>query len=135
MKMTRVLGLTLVILVGFTLSDAEASCSGSVVTWTCTVGTTPAQINTTIASGTDGMTLTFASGSYAWGGGTAINLIGTKGTTLICASAGACSVAFAGQTFELPNTSTTKLQRISGFTFTHGSGGSDLVTVCFSCSN
>lgn len=135
MKMTRVLGLTLVILVGLTLSDAEASCSGSGLTWTCTAGTTPAQINTTIASGTDGMTLTFASGSYTWGGGTAINLTGGKGVTLICQTAAACTVSFGGQTIELPNTSTTKLQRISGFTFTHGSGGSDLMTVCYSCSN
>jgi hypothetical protein len=128
MTMTRALALTLVILFGWTLSDAEASCSGSGTSWTCSAGTTPAEVNAAIGSATDGATLTFAAGSYTWGGGTVIAPPLNKSITMICASVGACNVAYSGQ---FPGTwrpgccaggSSDKLYRISGFNFTAAAG-------------
>ena len=109
---------------------AEAACSGSGVTWACTAGTTPAQVNRAISSGADGMTLTFQAGSYRWGGGTAIQPPLTKGVTLICESVGACDVFYSA---SFPGTwrpgccaggSSSRLYRVSGFDFIAPSGAS-----------
>jgi len=117
-------------LLWWTASGAEASCSGSGLSWSCTAGTTPTQINTALSSATDGATITFDAGSYTWGGGTAISPSLTKGVTLICVSVGACSVSYSG---GFPGVwrpgcctggSSTKLYRISGFNFIAPSGGS-----------
>ncbi|HET9385982.1 MAG TPA: hypothetical protein VFO67_12600 [Gemmatimonadales bacterium] len=124
----RVLGLTLVIVFGWTVSGAEASCSGSGQTWNCTAGTTPAQINAAIASASDGATFTFAAGSYTWGGGTVIAPPLDKGISLVCESQGACDVFYSG---GFPGVwrpgcctggSSSRFYRISGFHFTAGTG-------------
>jgi hypothetical protein len=130
MKMTRVLGLMTAALFWWTLSGAEAACTGSGQAWSCTAGTSPSQINSTLQSASDGATLTFDAGSYTWGGGTAIAFLPTKGVTLICASQGACSVSWAGDTFHLPTISSTRLYRISGFAFNHPSGGGQFIWSC-----
>jgi hypothetical protein len=92
MAMTRVFGLMVVILFGWTVSGAEAACSGSGQTWTCTAGTTPAQINTALSSASDGATLTFDAGTYSWGGGTIITPSISKGVTFACVNIGGCTV-------------------------------------------
>jgi len=104
-------------------SAAQAACSGSGTAWNCTAGTTPAQINSAISSASDGATLTFAAGSYTWGGGTIISPSASKAVTLICATALACDVTWSGIVLTLPSGGTTsKLYRISGFDFVSGSG-------------
>ena len=102
------------------VSAADASCSGSGVTWSCTAGTTAAQVSSTLGSASDGATLTFASGSYSWTSD--INFFMTKGATLLCASSGACTVTGSG-TLGMNGTcsgTSTKLYRISGFVFSGG---------------
>lgn len=102
---------------------SEAACSGSGTTWSCTAGTTVAQVNSALSSADDGATLTFATGTYSWSAG-GITLDNTKGVTLICASAGTCDVPFGGGTptlIELVFSGTnSKLYRISGFEFQDG---------------
>ena len=122
MKMPRVFGLMVVVLFGWTLTGAEAACSGSGQAWSCTAGTTPSQIISTLSSAADGATLTFDAGSYTWGGSTRIPLSLTKGVTLICQSAGACDVTWTGTVIETPVGTSGKLYRISGFDFIHPSG-------------
>jgi hypothetical protein len=128
MKMTRVLGLMMVILCWWMVSGAEAACSGSGQTWSCTAGTTPSQINSAISGASDGATFTFDAGSYTWGGGTVIQPPLNKGITLICASQGACNVSYSGGfpgTWRVGccagGTSTGALYRVSGFNFTAAS--------------
>jgi len=107
-----------------TAPNALAACSGSGVTWSCTAGTTVAQVNTALASAASGATLTFAAGSYTWGG--AIGFSNTKGVTLICESAGSCAVASSGMAMGLQGTlsgTNTNLYRISGFVFSGGETG------------
>ena len=116
--MTRVLGVMIVVVFWWTVSGAEAACSGSGQNWNCTAGTTPSQINSTLSSAADGATLTFDAGSYSWGGGTVINPSLSKGVTFICASAGACNVTYGNRVWELPAGSSSKLYRFSGFNFT-----------------
>jgi hypothetical protein len=122
MKMTRVLGLMMVILFWWTLSGAEAACSGSGQTWNCTAGTTPAQINTALGSASDGATLTFDAGSYSWGGGTIITLFINKGVTLACVSIGACTVTWSSTVWATPTGTSSKLYRWTGFNFVAASG-------------
>jgi hypothetical protein len=94
---------------------AHAACSGSGTTWTCTAGSSLANVNTAISSGTDGMTITFDAGSYDWSSGNLV-MDTTKATTLICASALACDVT--GGLWNWANWGTTsKVYRISGFDF------------------
>lgn len=97
-------------------SSAEAACGGSGTTWSCTAGTTPAEINSAINSASDGATLTFAAGSYNWTS-TQITYPLTKGITLICATQGACNVTLGGAAIGYPTGSSSKLYRLSGFTF------------------
>jgi hypothetical protein len=117
MKMTRVLGLTMVILFWWTVSGAEAACSGSGQTWNCTAGTTPAQINTTLSSASDGATLTFDAGSYTWGGGTIITPSISKGVTFACQTGGTCNVSWSSTVWATPTGSSSKLYRWTGFNF------------------
>lgn len=96
----------------------SAQCTGAGAVWACLSGTTPAQLNTAIGLATTNPVLTFANGSYSWGG-TVINLPPTKGVTLICATVGGCTVTASSQAFSLQGISGTlsNLFRISGFTF------------------
>lgn len=95
---------------------AEGSCSGSGLAWTCTAGTTIAQVNTTLSSATDGAVITFDSGSYSWG--TTLVFSTSKAATLICSSPLACTVSMSGTLWQWANFGTTsKAYRISGFDF------------------
>jgi len=126
MKMTRVLGLMAAMLFWWTLSGAEAACSGSGQSWNCTAGTSPAEINSTLSSASDGATLTFAAGNYTWGGGTVIRPSLSKGVTLACASIGACHVSYSGGNTWSPaptGGTSTKLYRVTGFDFTSVAAG------------
>jgi hypothetical protein len=98
---------------------ANASCTGSGTTWSCTSGTTVAQINTAYSSASDGAVFTFASGSYSWSSGLQFNL--SKGITLICAAGSTCTVSVSGTVFSFPAGNSSKLYRISGFTFPNAS--------------
>jgi hypothetical protein len=102
------------------VSGAHAACSGSGITWSCTAGTTQAQVNTAISSATDGATLTFAAGTYTWGS-TTIELPNNKGITLQGAGAGLSVVTvndapIIGMSGTLSGNN-TKTYRITGFTF------------------
>src|SRR5689334_19160245 len=92
--MMRILGSILLVLIWLPTGTAEASCTGSGQSWSCTAGTTSAQVQTAVNSATDGATMTFASGSYSWNN--LVQFSNSKGVTLICASAGACNVSVSG---------------------------------------
>ena len=104
-------------------SGAEAACIGSGTNWSCTAGSTITEVNTAISNGSDGMTITFAAGSYDWSTGT-ISLSNNQGATLACESQGACAVTQGTNTMiELQFSGTnTKLYRITGFAFTQTGG-------------
>ena len=105
-------------------SGAEAACSGSGTNWSCTAGTTVAEVNATLNNAANAATLTFAAGTYNWAGQGTIALSNSKGVTLICASAGTCAVPFGGSTpnlIELVFSGTnTRFYRVSGFAFSNG---------------
>lgn len=97
-------------------STAHAACSGSGTTWTCTAGSTSANVNSALSSGSDGMTITLDAGSYTWTASLSTSI--SKGFTLICASEGACTMTMNGPLWQWANWgSTSKLYRISGFVF------------------
>jgi hypothetical protein len=101
--------------------SASAACSGSGQTWTCTAGSTVANVNSAISSGSDGMTITFEGGSYSWS--TAMSFSNTKGMTLKCAAGATCNVTVGGTVFGLQGTcsgTNNRLYRISGFSFNGG---------------
>jgi len=104
---------------------AHAACSGSGTTWSCTAGTTSAQVQTVVGSASDGAVVTFATGSYSWSSVITPSL--SNGITFICASVGGCAVSSNGTTFGFPSGNSTKLFRISGFNFTSAGG---LVWTC-----
>ena len=100
-------------------SGAEAACSGSGMTWTCSAGSTASEINSAISSASNGATITFATGTYS---ASAITLPDTKGITLICATVQGCTMT-ASQVFQSKHSGmNTQLTRISGFRFTNGFG-------------
>jgi len=109
---------------------AEAGCSGSGLTFSCTARTSPGQINSTLGKARDGATLTFEAGSYAWGGGTRITPSIGKGVTFACATQGACAVTWSGIGFDLPIGTSEKLYRWTGFQFIHPAGGGQLFYHC-----
>jgi len=100
---------------------AEAACTGSGQTWSCSAGTTASQVISTLGSASDGAVLTFASGSYSWS--SFISFSNSKGVTIICATQGACNVAATGTVLGMNGSLSgmnTKPYRISGFTFNGG---------------
>lgn len=103
----------------FAASPSFAQCTGGGTTWACPSGTTPAQVNAALNSATDGATLTFANGTYTWGG-TIIDYFNTKGATLICAMGSTCTVNVSSGTAvgmgQFATGTNTKLYRFSGFT-------------------
>lgn len=100
-------------------SGAEAACSGSGTSWSCTAGSTVTQVQSSVNSATDGATITFAAGSYSWG--STIELSNSKGVTLEGAGAGSSIVTVTGAPIIAMNGTlsgnNTKLYRITGFTF------------------
>jgi hypothetical protein len=104
---------------------AQAACTGSGTSWSCPAGASASDVNNVISSASDGATVTFAAGSYSWGGSTIMPSL-SKGISFICAST--CTVSSGGgTTFGFPSGSSSKLYRISGFTFTSAGG---LVWTC-----
>jgi hypothetical protein len=112
------LGIAGFLVIGLLLATpaAEAACTGSGATWSCSAGTTTAQVNTALGSATDGATFTFAAGSYSWS--SEITLSNTKGVSLICATQDGCTVTVGGPflTMALSGVN-TKSYRLSGFKF------------------
>jgi hypothetical protein len=91
------------------------ACSGSGTSWSCPAGSVAADVNTVISSASDGATVTFDQGNYTWSSTITFSL--SKGITLICATGATCTVSVSGVTFGWPSGSSSKLYRISGFTF------------------
>ncbi len=105
-------------------SGAEAACIGSGVNWSCTAGSTIAEVNTAMGNASDGATFTFDAGAYTWTSGM-ITLHNDKGVTLICASVGACTATIGSSSviyMEDLTGNNTKTYRVSGFMFTGGNG-------------
>jgi hypothetical protein len=99
---------------------AQAACTGSGTSWSCPAGASVSDVNNVVSSASDGATVTFAAGSYSWGGSTITPSL-SKGITFMCASV--CTVSSGGgTTFGFPSGSSSKLYRISGFTFTSAGG-------------
>jgi hypothetical protein len=96
---------------------AYAACSGAGTNWSCSAGTTASQVQSAIDSASDGAVISFAAGSYSWGG---INLTNTKGVTLKGAGAGSSVVTVSGApVISMSNLSGNNIKpyRITGFTF------------------
>lgn len=108
---------------------AEASCSGSGTVWSCTSGSTVANVNSAIASSTTGATITLASGAYTWNV-TSLLYDPLKSTTVICSSVGACDVTLGTNRLlyhddvnGATNPATQSTWRLSGFDFVAGACG------------
>ena len=100
-------------------SSSEAACTGSGLTWTCPAGATSSDVQAVINAASDGATVTFAAGSYAWGN-TYINLSTTNGITLDGGNRGAIvTVGSPGNVLALTGVTgdTSKLYRVTGFVF------------------
>lgn len=102
-------------------SSAEAACSGSGTTWSCTAGSTSSDVQSAVNSASDGAMITLANGSYSF---TEVDISKRNGVTVICASVGGCTMTGSGQVFTLTQCTSqkTNLMRISGFNFTTGGG-------------
>ncbi len=107
-----------------------ASCSGSGTTWSCTSGSTSSQVQTAIDSASNGATITFATGTYSSLSGVSLN--NRNGITLVCASAGGCTISSTGDTFVNDSCSSTRtgLMRISGFNFTGSASSAKIWLYC-----
>jgi hypothetical protein len=114
--MTRRLFLWTALCVFLAGVPAEATCSGSGTTWSCTAGSTSTQVQTAVNSASDGATITFATGSYAISG---ISLDNRDGISLVCATVGGCTVTSAGDIFthDFCTANKANLIRVSGFVF------------------
>lgn len=101
-------------------SSAEAACSGSGTTWSCTAGSSTSQINAAISNASDGATITLAAGTYSASG---ILLNPRNAITLLCATPEGCDMT-ASQVFAASHSTTkTGPVRISGFLFSNSNGG------------
>jgi hypothetical protein len=102
---------------------AFAACSGADRAWTCTAGSTRAQVQAVIDVAEDEAVVTFAAGSYDWTGGV-INLGAIDGVTLRCETVGTCLVAHDGNLVykDFVPAASDRLHRITGFSFTGTSG-------------
>lgn len=108
--------LAFALLLGVIPSGAQAACTGSGTSWSCTAGSSGADVNSALSSATDGATITLAAGSYSWG--STLKFSVSKGATVMCATKGACTVSMKGPLWQWANFgSSSKLYRISGFVF------------------
>lgn len=117
--------LLLLFILGLIPSMATAACNGSGLSWSCTAGSTGAQINSAISSASDNAVITFAAGSYT---GWDVSLDPAKGVTLQGAGIDASNVTCPANCIILWDSSASpatnsKKYRITGFTFTGGGGG------------
>lgn len=112
----RILGMALFALFWWT-SQSDAACSGSGLSWTCTAGSTAAQIQSAINSASNEAVITLANGSYSFAN---VSLNGKNGITVICETVGGCTVSSNATAFSLDSCTqnVTNLVRISGFNFT-----------------
>jgi hypothetical protein len=102
----------------FSAMPSFSTCTGSGTSFSCTAGTTVAQVQSTVNSAGDGATITFAAGSYSWGNGIALS--NSKGVTLQGAGAGSSIVTVTGAPVIYMDTisgNNTRNYRITGFTF------------------
>jgi hypothetical protein len=112
-------------------SNARASCSGSGSSWSCTAGSSPAQIQSAVDSASDGATITLANGSYNLG--SAISFDNRNGISVVCATVGGCTVAVSNNnvfTNDFCASSRPNLFRISGFNFTGSVGTAAIWMYC-----
>jgi len=70
-------------------TPSYATCSGSGLTWSCTAGSTNAQVQTAVNSASSGATITLANGSYSWSGrvsliSKAVTVTGSGSTVITC---------------------------------------------------
>lgn len=108
-------------------ASARAACTGSQTSWSCSAGSTVAQVQAALDAAADGATITFAPGGYDWSSGR-INLGNIDGVTLICESGGGCDVTHDGDLIYKDSvpTESDSLHRISGFDF-FGSAGTGTI--------
>jgi hypothetical protein len=115
---------------------AQAACSGSGTTWSCAAGASDSNVQDAVNSASDGAVITFAAGSYTWSSWLQFSM--TKGVTLICATPpsglGAatinpCVINSSGTVLGINGFSgtSTKLYRISGFTFSTSNTGQAII--------
>lgn len=118
--LSLLLGLCIVMVLSVN-SSAEAACSGSGLSWTCTAGSTVGDVNSLLSQVSTGSTITFANGSYNWTSGPInLNNLGTKGVTLKCATVRGCTTTYgSGGVLYRDYVSGTSpdLIRLSGFVF------------------
>ena len=118
MNMFRTLALNLSLLIACSwAAQAEATCTGSGLAWSCTAGSTVAQVQATVNSAPSGAIISFAAGSYSWS--SAITLSNTKGVTFQGAGIDQSVVTVGGTIITLDTLSgnNTNTYRITGFTF------------------
>jgi hypothetical protein len=116
--MMRFFGSVVVVLLWWP-SAAEAACSGSGQTWTCTAGSTNSQINSAISSATAGATITLQNGSYSFND---VMLSQRDGITIRCETVRGCTLT-GSRPFRHSgsiNTRYVNLVRVSGFVFSSG---------------
>ena len=104
------------------LMPASAACTGSGLAFSCPAGSSSSDLSNALSSASDGAVITFASGSYSWS--SFINFDNSKGATLICASAGACTVSASGTVLGMNGSlsgQNTHFYRISGFVLNESS--------------
>ena len=102
----------------FWISNANAACSGSGLAWTCTAGSTVAQVQTALNGASNGAIIAFAPGSYSWG--SSITLSNSKGVTLQGAGIDQTVVTVTGAPIIYMDTlsgNNTNAYRVTGFTF------------------
>ena len=101
------------LLSAFYVNDADAACTGSSPTWSCTANSTSAQIQSCINSASPGDTINVGTGSGTWSG---ISI--TKGVLLIGAGIGSTVITLTGSIDYNPaNYNLNSPFRISGFSF------------------
>lgn len=99
------------------------ACTGSGTTYSCTAGSTSADVSSALGSATDGAVITFAAGTYNWG--SFVSFSNSRGASLVCASPGACVVNVSGTVLGMNGNlsgTNTKTYRISGFEFRGSTG-------------
>jgi hypothetical protein len=99
-------------------APVQAACSGAGTTWTCTAGSTVAQVQTAVNSATDGAVISFEAGAYSWGNGIALS--NTKGVTLKGAGTDTTVVTVTGAPLIYMDSlsgDNSRRYRITGFRF------------------
>lgn len=106
-----------VLLLSLLPSIADAACSGSGLSWTCTAGSTAGQVDTAVNSASDTATITFNAGTYSF---IDVELSGRNGISMVCQTEGGCIMSGSWSVFTITGcpADRTNLMQISGFKFT-----------------